>query len=51
MSYLADLQLPSLQDRRKTNWLVFLYKVVEGKVPALQSDDFLTPVQRKCLIK
>ena len=48
---LADLQLPLLQDRRKTNWLVFLYKVVEGQVPALQSHNFLTPVQGKCLIK
>ena len=37
---LVDLQLPSLQDRRKTNRLVFLYKVVEGNVTALQSHDF-----------
>ena len=28
---LADLQLPSLQDRRKTNRLVFLYKVSRGR--------------------
>ena len=49
---LADLQLPSLQDRRKTNQLiVFLYNMVKGQVPMLQSHDFLTPVWGKRLIK
>ena len=43
---LQDLQLPSLQDRRKTNRLTFFYKVVEGLVPAMPCHDFLTPVRK-----
>jgi predicted transcriptional regulator with HTH domain len=31
---LKDLDLPTLQDRRTNAILVFLYKVVEGLVPA-----------------
>ena len=38
-------QLPSLQDRRKQLRLSFFYKVVEGLVPALPPDNFLTPVR------
>lgn len=49
---LQDLALPSLQDRRKTNRLIFFYKVVEGLVPALQCHDILTsPVRGKRQIK
>ena len=43
---LQDLQLPSLQDRRKNNRLIFFYKVVEGLVPAMPCHDFLTPVRK-----
>ncbi|MCG7877120.1 MAG: reverse transcriptase family protein, partial [Candidatus Thiodiazotropha taylori] len=48
---LQDLALPSLHDRRKTNRLIFFYKVVEGLVPALQCHDILTPVRGKRQIK
>ena len=40
---MTKLNLPSLQDRRKANRLV--YNVVEGLVPALPSQNFLTPVR------
>ena len=48
---LAELNLPPLQDRRKANRLIFLYKVVEGLVPAMQSHDYLTSIRGKRLIK
>ena len=44
---LAELNLPPLQDRRKANRLTFFFKVVEGLVPAMQSNDFLTPIRGK----
>ena len=36
-----DLNIPLLQDRRKQQRLCFFYKVVEGLVPALPSENFL----------
>ena len=36
------LDLPPLQDRRKQLRLVLMYKIVEGLVPGLPVDDFLT---------
>ena len=48
---LAELNLPPLQDRRKANRLTFIYKVVEGLMPAVQSHDYLTPIRVKRLIK
>ena len=48
---LAKLNLSPLQDRRKANRLTFLFKVVEGLVPAMQSHhDYLTPIRGKRLI-
>jgi hypothetical protein len=44
---LSDLDLPSLQDRRRTIRLTFFYKVVEGLVPAMHCQDFLTPIRPK----
>ena len=38
---LNDLDLPTLQDRRTNAKLVFLYKVVEGLVPAVDPDMFI----------
>ena len=35
--------LPTLQERREDLWLTFLYKVVEGMVPAIPPDKYLTP--------
>ena len=40
---LQDLHLPSLQDRRRQLRLAFMYKVVEGKVPAMPSSEFFSP--------
>ena len=45
------MQLPSLQDRRKTIQPKLFSKVVERLVPALQFHDFLTPVREKRLFK
>ena len=45
-SMLEQLQLPSLQERRKQRRLIFLYKVVEGLVPAVPPEQFLKPKQR-----
>ena len=39
---LNDLQLPSLQDRRKQLRLLMFFKIVEGLVPALPVANFLT---------
>ena len=38
---LETLELSSLEQRRSFNRLVFMYKVVEGLVPAIPVDDFL----------
>ena len=45
---LKDLNLPSLQDRRREKRLVFLYKTASGLIPA---EPFLTPVWKKRQIK
>ena len=41
------LNLPLLKDRRYHNRLCFFYKVVEGLVPALPSENFLTKDKRQ----
>ena len=38
---LQDLQLPTLQERRRQLRLTFLYKVVKGQVPAINNEHFL----------
>jgi hypothetical protein len=40
---LAKHKLPPLQDRRESLRLLFFFKVVEGLVPALPPDQFVTP--------
>jgi hypothetical protein len=40
---LRDLNLPPLQERRKQMRLVTFYKIVNGEIPALPPNDFLTP--------
>ena len=40
---LKDLSLPSLHDRRRELRLSFLYKIIEGLVPAIPSAEYLTP--------
>ena len=48
---LKRLHLPALQSRRKCLRLVLFYKVVEGLVPALPHQQFLTPQKPKRRIK
>ena len=48
---LEDLDLPSLQQRRKEQRLAFFYKVVGGSVPAIPPETFLTPIRNKRKIK
>ena len=38
---LNELNLPTLQSRRQKQRLIFLYKVVEGQVPAMPPDLFV----------
>lgn len=44
---LCDWELPTLQDRRKEMRLVFLFKVVEGLVPAIPPTTHLVPIRNK----
>ena len=48
---LKDLDLPTLQQRRKELRLTFLFKIAEGLVPAIPSDRYLTPIKNKRNIK
>ena len=48
---LATLELSSLEQRRSVNRLVFIYKVVEGLVPAIPADEFLKPQKKKRQIR
>ena len=44
---LSDLDLPTLQQRRKELRLTFLYKIAEDLVPAIPSDKYLKPIRDK----
>jgi len=48
---LQQLELPPLQTRRRQNRLTFFFKVVEGLVPAMPCQDYLTPIRGKRNIK
>ena len=48
---LQDLDLPTLQHRREFNRVVYLYKIVGGMVPAIDTYDFLVSQRPKRLIK
>ena len=48
---LRDLELPSLQQRREFNKLVFLFKLAGGMVTAINSEDYLKPQREKRRIK
>ena len=48
---LTKLKLPPLQDHRRTNRLIFLFKVAEGLVPALPPTEYLSNVKPKRRIK
>jgi hypothetical protein len=44
---LIDLELPTLEKRRTTQRLIFMFKVVEGLVPAISPSDFVTKTRPK----
>ena len=48
---LKDLDLPSLQSRRKEKRLIFLFNIQNGTVPAIPKDDFLKPIKPKRQIR
>lgn len=48
---LIDLELPTLEKRRTAQRLIFMFKVVEGLVPAISPSDFVTKTRPKRLIK
>lgn len=48
---LNTLKLPPLQEHRRANRLIFLFKVIEGLVPAIPPEDFLKPAKPKRQIK
>jgi hypothetical protein len=39
---LKELNLTTLEERRKQQRLIFFYKVAEGQIPAMPSSDFTT---------
>ena len=48
---LEQLELPTLQERRKMARLTFFYNVAEGLVPAMPIDTYLVPIRGKRQIR
>ena len=48
---LNELDLPTLESRRKDNRLCFMFKISRGLVPAIPPPEYLTPVRHKRQIK
>ena len=48
---LEELNLPTLATRRQQQRLIFFYKVVEGQIPAIPSEDFVKFNKPKRLIR
>ena len=48
---LRDLNLPSLQSRRRENRLTFLFKISQGLTPAIPRDNYLTQIKNKRTIR
>ena len=46
-----ELNLPTLQERRKEKRLCFLYNIQKGTVPAIDKNDYLKPIQNKRQIR
>ena len=46
-----ELDLPTLESRRKDNHLCFMFKISRGLVPAIPPTEYLTPVRQKRKIK
>ena len=48
---LKELNIPTLQSRRKDDRLTFLYKISEGLIPAIPKEQYLNPIVNKRKIK
>ena len=48
---LQELDLPTLQQRRKVNRLTYLYKIVGGMVPAVDTCEYLVRQRFKRRVK
>ena len=48
---LQELDLPSLQERRRQNRLTFLFKIIEGHLPGIKAEKHLAPILNKRLIR
>ena len=48
---LEIIDFQSLENRQSVSRLIFFYKVVEGLVPAVSSEEFLKLVKQKRVIK
>ena len=48
---LQELNLPTLQQRRKVARLTFLYKISQGLVPGIPCENYLIPQKVKRIIK
>ena len=46
-----SVELSSLENRRSSNRLIFMFKVVKGLVPALPPNEFLEPIRQKRQVK
>ena len=46
-----SLELSSLENRRSSNRLIFMYKIVEGLVPAIPPNEFLKPAKQNRQVK
>ena len=48
---LKELNIPTLQQRRKDDRLTFLYKISEGLIPAIPKENYLNPIINKRKIR
>ena len=48
---LKELNIPTLQSRRKDDRLIFLYMISEGLIPAIPQEHYLNPIVNKRKIK
>ena len=48
---LQELDLPSLQERRRQDRLTFLFKIIEGHLPGIKAEKHLAPILKKRLIR
>ena len=48
---LKELNLTTLEERRKQQRLIFFYKIAEGQIPTMPSSDFITRNEGKRQIR